>query len=102
MSPGRNPRRSPASTAGRVRITLPTPPSESAATASAIARYVFPVPAGPIAEGVEDAVLDACELGRDLVRDVEHLLHGFSVETPRAVPPFSRLRECSSLVTLRL
>ena len=48
MSPGRKPSRSPASTAGRVRITRPTAPSESADTASAIARYVLPVPAGPI------------------------------------------------------
>ncbi len=49
MSPGRKPSRSPASTAGRVRMIRPTAPSESAATASAIARYVFPVPAGPTA-----------------------------------------------------
>src|SRR5215210_476466 len=50
MSPGRNPSRSPASTAGRVRMILPTWRSARAATASAIARYVFPVPAGPIAK----------------------------------------------------
>src|SRR5436190_5607303 len=49
MSPGRNPSRSPASTAGRVRMIRPTCRSASAATASAIARYVLPVPAGPIA-----------------------------------------------------
>ena len=30
--------------------------------------------AEPLAERVEDAVLDTCELGRDLVRDVQHLL----------------------------
>ncbi len=47
-SPGRNPSRSPASTAGRVRMMRPTSLSESAFTASAIARYVLPVPAGPI------------------------------------------------------
>src|SRR3954449_13354857 len=47
-SPGRNPSRSPASTAGRVRMMRPTCLSLRAATASAIARYVFPVPAGPI------------------------------------------------------
>ena len=48
MSPGRKPSRSPASTAGRVRMSRPTCFSLSAATASAIARYVLPVPAGPI------------------------------------------------------
>src|SRR6266513_2418602 len=47
-SPGRNPRRSPASTAGRVRMMRPTCFSARAATASAIARYVLPVPAGPM------------------------------------------------------
>ena len=30
----------------------------------------------PLAQRVEHAVVDAGELGRDLVRDVEHLLHG--------------------------
>src|SRR5215212_5403494 len=50
MSPGRKPSRSPASTAGRVRMILPTWRSARAATASAIARYVLPVPAGPIAK----------------------------------------------------
>src|SRR6266508_921440 len=49
MSPGRKPRRSPASTAGRVRMMRLTSRSAIAATASAIARYVLPVPAGPIA-----------------------------------------------------
>src|SRR5215216_921355 len=49
MSPGRKPSRSPASTAGRVRMMRPTSRLDSAATASAIARYVLPVPAGPIA-----------------------------------------------------
>ena len=29
----------------------------------------------PLAQRVEDSVLDARELGRDLVRDVQHLLH---------------------------
>src|SRR5262245_17783548 len=48
MSPGRKPRRSPASTAGRVRITRWTSPRESAAAAIATARKVLPVPAGPI------------------------------------------------------
>ncbi len=47
-SPGRKPRRSPASTAGRVRMILPTSRSISDATASAMARYVLPVPAGPM------------------------------------------------------
>ena len=47
-SPGRKPSRSPASTAGLVRMILPTCFSDSAATASAIARYVLPVPAGPM------------------------------------------------------
>ena len=35
--------------------------------------------AEPLAQRVEDAVLDARELRGDLVRDVEHLLHGRSV-----------------------
>src|SRR6266540_2597136 len=48
MSPGRKPSRSPASTAGRVRMIRVTSRSCSAATASAIARYVLPVPAGPM------------------------------------------------------
>ena len=30
--------------------------------------------AKPLRKRVEDAVLDTCELGRDLVRDVQHLL----------------------------
>ena len=46
--PGRNPRRSPASTAGRVRIMRFTSRDCSACTALAIAKYVLPVPAGPI------------------------------------------------------
>ncbi len=46
-SPGRNPSRSPASTAGRVRIMRLTCLSRNAATAAATARYVLPVPAGP-------------------------------------------------------
>ena len=48
-SPGRNPSFSPASTAGRVRMIRSTSLFFSAITASAIARYVLPVPAGPIA-----------------------------------------------------
>ena len=48
MSPGRKPSRSPASTAGLVRITRLTSPRESAAAAIATARKVLPVPAGPI------------------------------------------------------
>src|ERR671910_60566 len=144
MSPGRNPSRSPASTAGRVRMMRPTCRSDSAATASAIARYVLPVPAGPIAnvtiertehgvdgrrpdvvsaldeldqfvddrarlgdalvfalEGqlippqpdraaqpvaqrLEDAVRDARELCRDLVRDCKRLLHAVSVGVERS------------------
>ena len=47
-SPGRNPRRSPASTAGRVRMIRLTSRRLSAAAASATARNVLPVPAGPI------------------------------------------------------
>src|SRR5262245_256130 len=46
--PGRQPRRSPASTAGRVRMIRVTSLACSALTALAIARYVFPVPAGPM------------------------------------------------------
>src|ERR1700761_1645750 len=48
MSPGRKPRRSPASTAGRVRMIRCTLRSVSAAAAIATARKVLPVPAGPI------------------------------------------------------
>ncbi len=47
-SPGRKPRRSPASTAGLVRMMRLTSPRLSAAAASATARNVLPVPAGPI------------------------------------------------------
>src|SRR5579862_5906358 len=47
MSPGRKPSRSPASTAGLVRMMRATCRSESAATASAIARYVLPGRADP-------------------------------------------------------
>ncbi len=46
--PGRNPSRSPASTAGRVRMIRLTFLAWSACTALAIARYVLPVPAGPM------------------------------------------------------
>lgn len=46
--PGRKPSRSPASTAGRVRMIRLTSRRCSACTALAIARYVFPVPAGPM------------------------------------------------------
>ena len=46
--PGRNPSRSPASTAGRVSTMRCTLRSCSACTALAIARYVLPVPAGPM------------------------------------------------------
>ena len=63
-SPGRKPSRSPASTAGRVRMMRETSRSSSAATASAMARYVLPVPAGPMpkvtverADGVDVALL---------------------------------------------
>ncbi len=48
MSPGRNPRLSPASTAGRARMIRLTRRLVSASTAAATARYVFPVPAAPI------------------------------------------------------
>ena len=47
-SPGRKPSRSPASTAGRVRMIRLTSRRCSAAAASATARNVLPVPAGPI------------------------------------------------------
>ena len=47
-APGRKPSSSPASTAGRVSITRSTCLLVRAATAMAIARYVFPVPAGPM------------------------------------------------------
>src|SRR6476646_6167505 len=48
MSPGRKPSRSPASTAGRVRMIRCTSFSASAAAAIATARKVLPVPAGPM------------------------------------------------------
>ena len=47
-SPGRNPSRSPASTAGRVRMIRLTSRRASAAAAIATARKVLPVPAGPM------------------------------------------------------
>ena len=47
-SPGRKPRRSPASTAGRVRMMRLTSRRASAAAAIATARNVLPVPAGPM------------------------------------------------------
>ncbi len=47
MSPGRKPSRSPASTAGRTRTILLTSLRRRHPTAIAIARNVFPVPAGP-------------------------------------------------------
>ncbi|OUD85724.1 hypothetical protein BC477_15055 [Clavibacter michiganensis subsp. michiganensis] len=46
--PGRYPSRSPASTAGRVRMIRSTSLRCSAWTAFAMARYVLPVPAGPM------------------------------------------------------
>ena len=46
--PGRKPRLSPASTAGRVRMMRPTCLPKNACTAMAVARYVLPVPAGPM------------------------------------------------------
>ena len=49
MSPGRNPSRSPASTAGRQRTMRLMVFSVIAAAAAATARNVFPVPAGPMA-----------------------------------------------------
>ena len=49
-SPGRNPKFSPASTAGRVKIILFICFSFQAFTAKATAVYVFPVPAGPTAK----------------------------------------------------
>ena len=48
MSPGRKPRLSPASTAGRARTMRRTRFRASASTAAATARYVLPVPAGPM------------------------------------------------------
>ena len=47
-SPGRKPSRSPASTAGRDSTMRSTRPACSMATACATARYVLPVPAGPM------------------------------------------------------
>ena len=46
--PGKKPKLSPASTAGRVKTILLIFFACKAATAMAIARYVLPVPAGPI------------------------------------------------------
>ena len=46
-SPGRKPRCSPASTAGLTKTIFLTSPWISAAAATATAKYVFPVPAGP-------------------------------------------------------
>src|SRR5258708_401982 len=48
MSPGRKPRLSPASTAGRASTMRRTRFRVSASTAAATARYVLPVPAGPM------------------------------------------------------
>ena len=48
-SPGRNPKLSPASTAGRVRTIRFTSPFFKALTALVTAKNVLPVPAGPIA-----------------------------------------------------
>ncbi|MBA7698818.1 hypothetical protein ES703_107500 [subsurface metagenome] len=48
ISPGRKPSFSPASTAGRARTILLICFFFSIETATATARYVFPVPAGPI------------------------------------------------------
>src|SRR5215471_4125769 len=48
MSPGRNPSRSPASTAGRDRMMRSTSLRSNSATACATASQVFPVPAGPV------------------------------------------------------
>ena len=50
MSPGRKPRRSPASTAGRQRMMRLIDFSASAAAPAATARNVLPVPAGPMAK----------------------------------------------------
>ena len=47
-SPGKNPRLSPASTAGLVKMIRLTRPFFSACTAITTAKNVFPVPAGPI------------------------------------------------------
>ena len=47
-SPGRNPRCSPASTAGRTRTIFLIRPRRKSETAIATARYVLPVPAGPM------------------------------------------------------
>src|ERR1700691_1010246 len=49
MSPGRKPRRSPASTAGRDSTSLSTKPCSSRDTACPTASHVLPVPAGPSA-----------------------------------------------------
>ena len=44
-----------------------------------------------LAERVENAVLDPGQLGRNLVRDIQHLLHGGSVGRGRP-SPYGRLR----------
>ena len=46
-SPGKNPKFSPASTAGLERIIFLVSPLISLLTATATDRYVLPVPAGP-------------------------------------------------------
>jgi hypothetical protein len=51
-SPGKKPRLSPASTAGRASTTFVTCLLFNAEIANATARYVFPVPAGPIAKTI--------------------------------------------------
>ena len=48
MSPGKKPKRSPASTAGRVRMMRSTSPACRARTAIATASHDLPVPAGPM------------------------------------------------------
>ena len=72
-SPGRKPRRSPASTAGRVRMIRLTSRRLSAAAASATARNVLPVPAGPMPNVIDvladrvDVALLVDGLRRDLL-----------------------------------
>ena len=60
-SPGRKPRRSPASTAGRVRMMRSTCLACSACTAMATASQDLPVPAGPDAEG-DDVAADGVDV----------------------------------------
>ena len=90
-SPGRKPRRSPASTAGRVRMIRLTSRRLSAAAAIATARKVLPVPAGPIAEGDRVAA--------DRV-DVALLVDGLGRDPRRAMAPDDVLEDLGRRLVL--